>query len=159
MVKCINDGTKEAECCSKCYPDLADEPCDSDHYCTFVDWDYYGGVQVAGIGLTIACVAISVSTQPFISTWYILPTVVCRSSLFVSDALLLCQFRLSWSSSVTSRRCGIASAPSTSSPARTLAASSRLCLLLTPPRPCRKPRCRSKDFSKCPSKWVRKMTG
>jgi len=38
---------------------LADEPCDSDHYCTFVDWDYYGGVQVAGIGLTIACVAIS----------------------------------------------------------------------------------------------------
>ena len=40
---------------------MKDEPCDPDHYCTYVNWDEYAKIQVGGIGCTIACTAVTVS--------------------------------------------------------------------------------------------------
>lgn len=47
-------------CCSKAYKELANEPCDPDHYCNYIDWGEYQRIQVAGIAITIATAAVAV---------------------------------------------------------------------------------------------------
>ena len=62
MEKCINDPSRSEICCSKCYEDLKDEPCDKHHYCTFVNWDEYAKVQLGGFVCFLICSAVSVSS-------------------------------------------------------------------------------------------------
>ena len=52
---------EEEVCCSKKYAALKDEPCDEDHYCTFIDPKAFKSMQTAGVVGFIVIAAMAVS--------------------------------------------------------------------------------------------------
>jgi hypothetical protein len=48
LLQCKAEDTP-GKCCSQCYEESAEEPCDDDHYCLYVDWPEYQRIQAGGV--------------------------------------------------------------------------------------------------------------